>query len=267
MPKRRASESLLSNHQKSWLWGTVAVWETLQTGRWPIRELVLSEQANQPVHADCRQLAEERGIPCRDESPQRIEQLCKAKDHQGILALLGPFPYAAKQDLLDGIGGAAVLLMLDRLQDPFNFGAIVRTAAALGIEGVIIGSRGQAAISSHVVRSSAGAVNHVPICRVDNLQSMLAECRDRGCQPLAATMDGEIAVDDVRSLPEFRNAPLLLIIGNEAEGVDSALLEQCTATVHIPMRGAVESLNAAVAAGILMFALRPVDSRTGANSP
>lgn len=256
MPKRRSGQKLLSNHQKSWLWGTIAVWETLQTGRWPIHELLLSDQASQQVHEDCRQLAEERDIPCRIESARRLEQLSKAKDHQGILARLGPFPYASLDEILDQLSSAGLLLMLDRVQDPFNFGAIVRTAAALGIEGVIIGTREQAAISSHVVRSSAGAVNHIPICEVDNLQATLEVCRQARCQSLAATMNGAHAVQDIRALPEFSHSPLLLIIGNEARGVAPALLEQCATTVHIPMQGAVESLNAAVAAGILMFALR-----------
>lgn len=246
---------LLSNHQKSWLWGTVPVFETLHARCWPVYELVMANSGESEWHQRIRALAESQQIPLRRESATRLTELCKASDHQGILALLGPFPYAPLAPLLPGANAASVILLLDRLQDAHNFGAIVRSAAAFGTRAVIIGEAEQVPVNSHVARSSAGAVNHVPICRARNLASTLKDCRAAGFRILAATMQGNLSIRNVRLADRYAKAPLVLLIGNEATGIAPELIALCDDTLSIPMTGPVESLNAAVAAGILLFEL------------
>ncbi len=254
MAKHRG-KPLLSNHQKSWLWGTLPVSETLREGIWPVYEVCLASAGETAGQRMCREWAEQRGVPIRRESSDRLTELCKARDHQGVLALLGPFPYTPVEQLLGDVTSQSVLLLLDHVQDAYNFGAIIRSAAAFGAQGAIISSTGQVPVNSHVARSSAGAVNCLPICRVEELAETLGACRAAGFRMLAATMQGELAVHQVRETPPYQNSPLVLIIGNEAEGVSPELLELCDATVRVPMSGPVESLNAAVAASILLFQL------------
>ncbi len=244
---------LLANHQKSWLWGTIPVWETLHANRWPVYELILSHNANQPIHHKCRELAKKCEIPVREETATRIKQLCGANDHQGILALMGPFPYVRLNQILNATNNSSLIVLLDRLQDPFNMGAIIRSAAAFGVQGVITGTQSQVGITSHVARSSAGTVNQLPICRLDDLHSAIDTLKKNGFQILASTLDAEIPITQVRSAETSH--PLAVIIGNEATGVSPELLEQCDIQVTIPMKGTAESLNAAVATGIVLYEL------------
>lgn len=247
-------QPLLSNHQKSWLWGTIPVWETLRQNRWPVYELVLSTTATRPIHQQCLELAKERGLRIRNETSSRLEQLCGASDHQGILALMGPFPYAPLTQLSESRHNSDVIMMLDRLQDPFNVGAIIRSAAAFGIQGVIIGTQSQVGITSHVARSSAGTVNQVPVCRVEHLNETATQLKQLGYQILAATLDAELSVTKARPCSS-KKRPLVVIIGNEATGVSQELLAICDDEISIPMKGTAESLNAAVAAGVILFEL------------
>lgn len=229
--------------------------ETLRVGAWPVVELRVATTTESASLRECRQWAEQRGIPVQVESSERLTQLCKARDHQGVLALMGPFPYTPLKNLLRDVTASTVLLLLDHLQDAHNFGAILRSAAAFGTRGAIIAATGQVPVNSHVARSSAGTVNHLAVSRVEQLMETVQTCRHSGFRVLAATMQGELAVHHVRARGPYQDAPLVLIIGNEAEGVSAELLELCDDTVRIPMSGPTESLNAAVAAGILLFEL------------
>jgi len=247
-------QPLLSNHQKSWLWGTIPVWETLHYKNWPIYELVLSHSASQPIHQQSLELAQNQGIEIRRETPARLKQLCGARDHQGILALMGPFPYASLTQMLESKEGTKLLVLLDRLQDPFNVGAIIRSAVAFGIQGIIFGLQSQVGITSHVARSSAGTVNHLPICRVDSLGQTIKQLKEQSYQIFAATADATCSVTELRT-PGQQQRPAVIIIGNEATGVSPELLSLCDTSLSIPMKGTADSLNAAVAAGVILFEL------------
>ncbi len=256
-------QPLLANHQKSWLWGTIPVWETLHASRWPVYELVLSTNASQPIHEKCREMARKNGIPVRQESSARLKQLCGAKDHQGILALMGPFPYVPLKQILNSTNSAAtgsgatgdVIVVLDRLQDPFNVGAIVRSAAALGAQGLVLGTDSQVGITSHVARSSVGTVNQIPICRIKSLRSAIEELGRNQYQILAATLDATTPVAEIHPQHSSQRRRYAIIIGNEASGVSPDLIGQCDTEIAIPMKGTAESLNAAVAAGIILYEL------------
>jgi 23S rRNA (guanosine2251-2'-O)-methyltransferase len=236
------------NHNRAWIWGRHVVGETLRAGRWPILELVLSDKLDAPAREEFRRLAQHTNVSVTESDDERLTKLCHAADHQGCAARMGEYPYLSGGAFLDLLTAHSKIVVLDRIQDPFNFGAMIRSVECLGLDGILIGAVEQAGINSQVARSSAGAVNHVPIGRVDDLPAIVSELTRKQWQIWGATERGAVPVEQAK----FR-APLALIIGNEGTGIRSDLLSLCTATVQIPMAGRVGSLNAAVSAGILCY--------------
>lgn len=237
------------NPNRSWIWGRHVVAETLRAARWPVRELALGDTLDHSLRRELLEVAQAAAISVTAVNDARLTQLCRAADHQGCAALMGEFPYQSEEQFLQALSKDALILVLDRIQDPFNFGAIIRSAECLGMSGVLIGTAEQASVNSQVARSSAGAVNYLPIARVDDLTNTVAQLARRGWQICGATERGESSIEHA----EFR-APLALVIGNEGAGLRTELSALCTLTVRIPMQGCVSSLNAAVSAGILCYA-------------
>ncbi len=218
----------------------------------------MSENLSAEDRQTVTDLAAGKEIPITVEPASRLVQLCGASDHQGLLAKMPPFPYASLADVISADTGTPALVLLDRIQDPHNFGAIIRAADVLGMDGLVVGTEGQSEVTSVVARSSAGAVNHLPIARVPDLTEAVQEfCRSGftvvGADAGAAT---ELALQDL-------TGPTLLVLGNEHAGVSDSLLALSHATVKIPQSGQIESLNVAVAAGICFYELR----RQRASSP
>ncbi len=252
MVHRRVRKSrgakLLANHNRCWIWGRNAVAETLRAGRWPILELALSRKLAGDVAEEFSERARDAGISVTSADDEGLTKLCRAADHQGCAARMAEFPYLAADEFLARMSAESIVVILDRIQDPYNFGAIVRTAEGLGLDGLLIGTSEQAGVNSLVARSSAGAVNHLPIGRVDELTDFVQALRANRWQVWGASEKGSVALSHAK--PQL---PLALIIGNEGTGIAPELLALCTQTAQIPMRGRVGSLNAAVSAGILCY--------------
>lgn len=246
MPK--SDRSLMANHNRCWIWGRNAVLEMLRAGRWKAIELWHTERCEPDALSEVIELASRWGIATTSVADKEIEKRCRAEDHQGLAARMPAFPYFSVDELIGHAPDKPVFVMLDRVHDSFNFGAIIRSADVLGIDGVIVGDREQAQVNSLVARSSAGAVNHVPIARTQDLPRTIAELQKRGFQ-IVGTSDH--ATETVFE-PDFR-LPTLLLIGNEGFGVQPAIESLCTRMVRIPVLGQVGSLNAAVSAGILFY--------------
>lgn len=236
----------LGSHNRSWIWGRHVVAETLAAGIWPIARLALSDKIDLKLRRQFERQADAAQIPTEVLDDDGLTKLCRAADHQGCAAQMAEFPYAPAETFLLG---KSRIVILDRIQDPFNFGAMIRTVDGLGLDGVLIGSREQVGVNSQVARSSAGAVNHVPICRVDDLAAMVSELVKAKWQVWGATERGTVEIHQAKFCP-----PLALVIGNEGIGLSPEILKLCTHTVRIPMSGRVSSLNAAVSAGILCYA-------------
>ena len=160
---------LMGNHQKCWIWGRHVVLQTLQAGYWMIQELVVSKELSDQQQSEITTLAESLEIPFLVEPASRLTQLCGAAEHQGYLAKMPPFPYCTEESIWKKELAQPLFVLLDGIQDPFNFGAILRSAEVLNVDAVFVGETHQAAINSQVVRSSAGAVNSVPIVQVVSL--------------------------------------------------------------------------------------------------
>jgi 23S rRNA (guanosine2251-2'-O)-methyltransferase len=247
----KGKQRLLGSHQKCWIWGRHAVVETLTAGRWPILDLYVSTDLPESEREAARASAGKAGVPLREESSALLEQLCHSTEHQGYLARMSEFPYAQEDAVIRGAGPAPAFAILDGVQDPHNFGAMVRTAEVLGLDGVFIGETGQVGVTSMVVRSSAGAVNHVPIVRVPDLEALAARLAGQGVRLVAATEKAEAGLDTF----DF-TGPVAVIIGNEGAGIRPTLLAACQSRVSVPQCGRIGSLNAAVAAAIVFYEIR-----------
>lgn len=222
--------------------------ETLRSGRWVPLELRLADDLPAESLQVVEELARERGVPTLRGSATELTRLSGTSEHQGYLARMPPFPYFTSEELLANRLAEPFFLLLDGVQDPFNFGAIIRSAEVLGCDGIIVPERGQAEVNSHVVRASAGAVNFLPIARAQDLVAIATELRETGLTLVAASEKGDLSPSEC----DLRG-PLALVIGNEGSGIRPELLERCDRSIRIPQSGRVGSLNAAVAAGILLY--------------
>ncbi len=239
---------LLTNHNRCWIWGRNVVLETLRANRWPVIELLHSDRCEPFARDEAVALAKDRGLNVVSVRDAEITKNCRSEDHQGLAARMPPFPYWDVATLLNELPPNPVLVLLDRIQDSHNFGAIVRSAEVLGIDGVIVGTHEQASVNSHVARSSVGAVNYVPIAESNDLEVTVRDLLERRFQIVGASDHAKQPIFET----DFRKATLLLI-GNEGRGIQPALQTLCTQFVQIPMLGRVNSLNAAVSAGILFY--------------
>lgn len=248
---RKRKQSLLGGHQKCWLWGRHAVLEALAAGRWLPVELVLSTELDDDIRTQVSDQAAKFGIPVSIDEPARLTQLSGARDHQGLLAKMPPYPHADPSAAIADASEPAFFLILDSIQDPFNFGAICRVACVFGVDAVFIGSQSQVQVTSQVARSSAGAVNRLTICRVDDLAGLARQLRLSGVRMTATSPHADSSID-AAPLGE----PLAMIIGNEGAGVRDELAALCDLTVSIPQATSFDSLNAAVSTGIVCYEVR-----------
>lgn len=181
-------------------------------------------------------------------SDVELEDRCRASDHQGLIARMPEFPYLSLDDALQTLPKTGWTTLLDGIQDPFNFGAILRSAEVLGASAAFVGGDQQCGVTAQVVRSSAGAVLHLPLARGESVVEIARSLQSRGVQLCGASEKATLSPRDV----DFRQ-PTCLVIGNEGKGISQELLALCNQTVAIPQTGNVGSLNAAVAAGILFY--------------
>lgn len=263
MSRQKSKPNLLGNHQRCWIWGRNAVRETILAKRWPIIELMVSTEAD-----DDRNLATEfcqqADTTLRFVTDADITKQCKASDHQGWAAKMTAFPYANEDDFTTAIQQTATnekrhqtIVLLDHLQDPFNFGAIIRSAAAFNVTGIVIAKNHQVGVTSQVVRSSAGLVNRVPVFHCESLPFALSGMKEAGFTIFAATLEYSVSLTEIRFPHQS-----CLVIGQEGEGVSADVLTLCDQRIRIPIADEVESLNAAVASGVLFYEVSRQHSET-----
>lgn len=195
-------------------------------------------------------LAKSAGVPVKEVDSRKLDSLCGGKNHQGVAAFCAAHEYADIEDILEiarSKGEAPFLIILDGIEDPHNLGAVIRTAEACGAHGVIIPKRRCAALTDTVSKTSAGAVEYMPVARVSNLSNTIERLKEQNIWIYGLDMDGQ----DYRQTDFSGGAAL--VIGSEGRGISRLVREKCDFTVSIPMRGNVNSLNASVAAGIVMY--------------
>ena len=221
--------------------------EALKAGR-PVEKLLVASGDLSGAAQEIVRLAKEAGAVVQRVERARLDQIYPA--HQGMLAYVAAVPYVELSDLLAAAaerGEDPFLILLDGITDPHNLGAIIRSAECAGAHGVVVPERRAAGLTPAAAKAAAGALSHMPIARVKNLNRAIEELKAAGVWVVGTAMDGEDALSCDLS------GPVALVIGSEGEGVARLTLEKCDRTVSLPMKGKIESLNASVAAGILMY--------------
>lgn len=196
-------------------------------------------------------LAKEKGIVIKEVDRKKLDSMSVTGAHQGVIAQVTPFKYCEIEDILeyaDKKGEEPFIVILDEIEDPHNFGSIVRTAEACGVHGIIIPKRRNVGVTPTVYKSSAGAVEHMMISKVTNINSAIDKLKAKGIWIYGAHMEGSKYSYNV----DFSGGAAL-IIGSEGRGISKLSKEKCDVLIKIPMVGKISSLNASVAGGILMY--------------
>jgi 23S rRNA (guanosine2251-2'-O)-methyltransferase len=235
------------------LYGTNAVREALRAGRRSFRRLLVAADAR-PDRAleEITRLAQERRCPTETRHREQLGRVCRSREHQDVVLEVSPYPYATLEELRRAAreaGPAALLLVLDRVQDPQNVGTLLRTAEAVGVQGVILPEREAVAITPAVVRASAGASEFLRIARVGNLVPAMAELQEAGLWILG--LEEEPSANLYTAVDW--NRPLAVVVGSEGFGLRRLVRERCDELVRLPMRGRIGSLNAAVAGSVVLY--------------
>jgi len=168
--------------------------------------------------------------------------------HQGIIVLIPDYKFSQLDELIDGIKENGLIVILDHLEDPHNLGAIIRTCEAAGVDGIIIPKDRSVDVNSTVMKVSAGALDNMNICSVTNLNNTIKVLKDKGYWIVGTTMNSTTSYMDIDY-----NMPVCLVIGNEGSGMSRLISDACDYVVSIPMYGKVNSLNASVAAGVMIY--------------
>ena len=232
--------------------------EHMLCGRNPIREALRAGRtvekllaANGDLSGSAReiiQMAREAGAVVQMVDRSRLDAIYPS--HQGLIAYVSPIEYSTVEKMLaiaQERGEEPFLILLDGITDPHNLGAIIRTAECVGAHGVIVPERRSAGLTPAAAKAAAGALNHMPIARVTNLNRTIDELKEKGVWIIGAAMDGESAFTcDL-------TGPAALVIGSEGDGISHLTMEKCDRRVSLPMKGHLDSLNASVAAGVLMY--------------
>ena len=239
--------ALLEENMDYLLAGRNPVREALKARR-PINKIVLAEDIDGRPLREIIDLAREQGIPVTRVKRTYLDKMAPGETHQGVVAQAAPVGYAELEDMLAPAGeGSPLLVILDGVTDPHNLGAVLRTAYAAGARGVIIPRHRAVPLNATVAKASAGAVEYLPVVRVANLVQTVIQLKERGFWIAGGDLNGQVYWDTPL------DGPVALVVGGEGKGVSRLLREKCDFLISIPMRGQVASLNASVAAALLLY--------------
>lgn len=233
--------------------------ECLRAGRRRVYRLSLARDMDLGAAQDILAEARRQKIPLDDSDRQRLNVAAHGEPHQGVLLEVGPYPYVDLEDILALArerGEPPLIVLLDLVQDPRNVGALLRTAEAMGVHGIVIQERRGAEITPTVVTTSAGAAEHLRVAQVTNLVDAMRRLKQQDVWLFGLGLNPEAQPLDEVDL----NLPLGLVIGNEGEGLRRLVRDRCDLLLKLPMHGRVQSLNAAVAGSIALFAARAARS-------
>jgi 23S rRNA (guanosine2251-2'-O)-methyltransferase len=234
-----------------WIGGRRPVVEALAAGR-PARRLLVARSARPgPELNEVLVAARGASVPVETIDANRLRQLAGFDGHQGVLLEVAERTFADLAELLAAAtrgGHDPLLLILEHLQDPTNFGTLLRSAEAAGVDGVIFPERGAAPLSAAAVKASAGASEHLLLARVEGLGATAVELQQRGVRLVAADQDAPPTAWDVDL-----TGPIAVVVGSEGSGVSGAMRRRCDLLVRFPMAGRIASLNAATAGALLLF--------------
>lgn len=231
------------------LFGKNSVLESLQAGR-EIDTIYTSLDRSDPYYKKIRAVCKGKNIVLKEVRSGKLDTLAEGGSHQGICAMCSVYTYCTVDEILQTAadrGEAPFIILADGIEDPHNLGAVIRTAECAGAHGVILSQRRCAAVTATVEKTSAGATAHMKIARVVNLVAAMEDLKKKGIFLYGADMDGTPVYQ-----VDFTGA-IGLVIGSEGRGMSRLVREKCDVIVSLPQRGKINSLNASVAGGILMY--------------
>jgi 23S rRNA (guanosine2251-2'-O)-methyltransferase len=229
--------------------GKNSVIEALKANR-NINKIFISETSRDRQILEIMELAKKNKIPVQKVNKTKLNNITRTRKHQGIIAMAAAKDYVSLDKIIERkpLTKNPVLVMLDGIEDPHNLGAIIRTCDATDVQGVIIPSRRNVGLTGIVSKTSAGAVEHVPVARVTNLSQTIEELKEKGFWIVGCEATAENYLYNVDLV-----IPLVLVIGSEGKGISRLVAEKCDMLVKIPMMGEISSLNASVAASICLY--------------
>lgn len=236
-------------YNESMIEGRNAVLEAYRSGKCVDKIYVLDGCQDGPVLTIKRE-AKKAGTLIKYVDKQLLDNMSETGKHQGVIAVTAAYDYAEVSDILDiakDKGEDPFIVLLDNIEDPHNLGAIIRSAHQAGAHGVIIPKNRAVGLTATVARTSAGALNFIPVAKVTNLSKTIEDLKKEGLWFVCADMDGETMYN------LNLKGPIGVVVGSEGEGVSRLVKEKCDFVASIPMKGQIDSLNASVAAGILCF--------------
>ncbi|MBC6990711.1 23S rRNA (guanosine(2251)-2'-O)-methyltransferase RlmB [Hymenobacter sp. BT491] len=233
------------------LFGLRPILEALHAGR-TLDKIFLLRGTKNSVTQEINELARERTIPISLVPIEKLNDLTR-KNHQGAVAFVSPIDYAPLDSILAGLfeeGKTPLLLILDRITDVRNFGSIARNAECMGANAIVVPSRGAAQINGDALKTSAGALNLIPVCRESNLKDTITFLQQSGVQIVACTEKADVSLE-AESVD--LTGPVAVLMGSEEDGISPEYLKLADYKVRIPMAGQISSLNVSVASGIMLF--------------
>lgn len=231
------------------IYGRNAVAEAIKSGR-SFNKVIISLGNLGGDIKNLINLVKENKIPLERAEGKKLDKLSKGGRHQGVAAFVSPVEYQSIEEIINTAKAKneePFLVLLDEITDPHNVGAIIRSAEALGAHGVLLPKRRSASLNETVAKTSAGAVNYLPIAQVGNIVQTLENLKEEGFWTIGADMSGETLNDK-----KF-DFPVVLVIGSEGKGIGRLVKEKLDYLIKIPMKGKINSLNASVAAGIMIY--------------
>lgn len=239
----------MEQHNSDFVFGIRPVIEAIKSGK-EIERILVQKEVGGTIVAELLQLAAKHNIPIVKVPVDKLNRITR-KVHQGVICYISPVIYASLDNIVTEVyqkGGTPFILVLDRVTDVRNFGAIARSAECMGVQAIVIPSRGSAQINSDAVKTSAGALNYIPVCREDNLKNTLKYLKENGLKIISCSEKGGGNIDSTDC-----KGPLALVMGSEEDGISSEYLKLSDEMLKIPITGKIQSLNVSVAAGIMMY--------------
>lgn len=232
------------------LCGRNPVLEALRAGR-SINKILIAEGSNIGSIKEIMALAREKKVLLQFVDKKQLDHISQGENHQGLIAYAAPKDYVDWDEILLEARRKEeipLILMLDGIEDPHNFGAILRTADAAGVHGVIIPKHRAVPLTAGVAKASAGAVEYVPVARVTNLAQVMEKLKGEGCWIVGADAEAKTLHCDADL-----SGPLVVVVGNEGKGLGKLVKEKCDFLVSVPMMGKINSLNVSVAAAVILY--------------
>jgi 23S rRNA (guanosine2251-2'-O)-methyltransferase len=231
------------------IYGTRAVMEAIHAGK-EIEKIMIQSALNNELVRELITVARENNIPVAFVPQEKLKRL-SSKNHQGVICLLASVSYASLENIIDVAyreGREPFIVILDRITDVRNFGAIVRSAECAGVDAIVVPEKGNAPLTSDAMKTSAGALNYLPVCRERDLKKTIKFLQESGIRIIACTEKAEKNLYDLSM-----NGPIALVLGSEEDGISDPLIRESDELAKIPIQGKISSLNVSVAASVAIY--------------